>query len=96
MSALSAGEDRIMQFIYPAHKVTHLTLPKQIDGAQGEVTFELVHAAPHTAVFLHIDNEYKAETRDFHKYTTLLDKGKHNITVVDENGNSLTIWVIAE
>ena len=96
LSAFGADDDRVMQFIYPAHKVTHLTLPKQIDGAQGEVTFELVHAAPHTAVFWHIDNEYKTATRDFHKYTTTLSKGKHNITVVDENGNNLTIWVIAE
>ena len=96
LSALGTSDDRVMQFIYPAHKVTRLTLPKQIDGAQGEVTFELVHAAPHTAVFWHIDDEYKTATRDFHKYTTTLSKGKHNITVVDENGNSLTIWVIAE
>ena len=96
LSAISAGDDRVMQFIYPAHKVTHISLPKQIDGAQGEVTLELVHAVPRTTVFWHIDNEYRGETRDFHKYTTNLAKGKHNITVVDENGNSLTIWIVAE
>lgn len=89
-------DNRIMQFIYPNSKVTHLSLPKQMDGSQGEVTFELVHATPRTTVFWHIDNEYRTSTQDFHKYTTSLGKGKHNITVVDENGNKETIWIIAE
>lgn len=88
--------NRIMQFIYPNNTVTHLSLPKQMDGSQGEVTLELVHANPLTTVFWHIDNEYRTSTQDFHKYTTVFTKGKHNITVVDENGNQETIWIIAE
>lgn len=82
-----------MQFIYPTEKITHLTLPKQLDGKKGKVTFELAHRLPNSAVFWHIDSEFIAQTQDIHKLTTELSPGKHTITVVDERGNSETIII---
>ncbi|MDR1764422.1 MAG: penicillin-binding protein 1C [Dysgonamonadaceae bacterium] len=81
-----------MQFIYPqGNTVVHL--PKQLDGSDGEITFELAHNSPQATVFWHIDNEYVATTSDFHKLTLPLALGRHSVTAVDDAGNSLSISV---
>ncbi|NDV47526.1 penicillin-binding protein 1C [Paludibacter sp. 221] len=81
-----------MQFIYPAGNTTvHLT--KQLDGTAGAVTFELAHSKPNATVFWHIDNEYVASTTDFHKLTVSPQKGNRSITVVDNEGNTLSVSV---
>lgn len=82
-----------MQFIYPTEKISHITLPKQLDGRKGEITLELAHLQPQTAVFWHIDNDFFTQTKDLHKITTHLAVGKHNITVVDQQGNSESIII---
>lgn len=82
-----------MQFIYPTEKITHLTLPKQLDGREGEITLELAHIQPQTAVFWHIDDDFFTQTNDLHKVTTRLAVGKHNITVVDQQGNRESILI---
>lgn len=82
-----------MQFIYPTEKISHITLPKQLDGRKGEITLELAHSLPQTAVFWHIDNDFFTQTKDLHKITTHLTVGKHNITVVDQQGNSESIII---
>lgn len=82
-----------MQFIYPTEKISHITLPKQLDGRKGEITLELAHSLPQTAVFWHIDNDFFTQTNDLHKITTHLPVGKHNITVVDQQGNSESIII---
>lgn len=82
-----------MQFIYPTEKISHITLPKQLDGRKGEITLELAHSLPQTTVFWHIDNDFFTQTKDIHKITTHLTVGKHNITVVDQQGNSESIII---
>ena len=88
------GEDAYlpMAFIYPQSN-TSVYLPKQLDGSDGEITFELAHSASNATVFWHIDSEYLGSTRDFHKYTFRPSRGKHSITVVDNEGNTLSIGV---
>lgn len=82
-----------MQFIYPTEKISHITLPKQLDGRKGEITLELAHLQPQITVFWHIDNDFFTQTKDLHKITTHLTVGKHNITVVDQQGNSESIII---
>jgi penicillin-binding protein 1C len=86
------GEDALlpMQFIYPqGNALVHL--PKQLSGAPGEITFELAHSNRNAVVFWHIDNEYITSTTDFHQLSVTLSTGNHSITVVDEEGNTLSI-----
>lgn len=80
---------RLMDFIYP-YPNTVLNLPKQLDGSEGRVVFEIAHRIPSHRVFWHIDNEYIGETKDFHKKEYTPNKGEHRLTVVDENGNSIS------
>ena len=83
------GNYQPMQFIYPQGNAK-VNLPKQLDGTTGEITFELAHNNPHAVIFWHIDNEYIASTTDFHKLSVRLLSGMHSVTVVDNEGNSLS------
>lgn len=85
-----------MQFIYPNTANAKIQLPKQQDGTRGAITFELAHNNPQTTVFWHIDNEYIAATRDFHKLSIDLAAGNHSVTVVDEDGNVLSCKISVE
>ena len=81
-----------MQFIYPQMN-THVYLPKQLDGSPGSITFELVHSNRKATVFWHLDEEYITSTEDFHKVSMIPSPGKHSITVVDDEGNTLSVTV---
>lgn len=85
------NNQRVMQFIYPSYNNARLTIPKQMDGTKGVVTFELAHITPQALVFWHLDEDYITATTDFHKITLAPDKGKHNLTCVDDKGNTLSI-----
>ncbi|WP_370457686.1 penicillin-binding protein 1C [Dysgonomonas sp. ZJ709] len=81
---------KLMEFIYPFPNTT-VNLPKQLDGSEGQIVFELAHRSPHNRVFWHLDNEFIGETKDFHKKEYTPSKGEHRLTVVDETGASLSI-----
>jgi penicillin-binding protein 1C len=91
------GEDHShpMQFIYPQGNV-HVHLPRQLDGSQGKITFELAHNNRNATVFWHIDSEYATSTRDFHTLSITLSLGSHSVTVVDNEGNTLSCQVEIE
>ncbi|MFR9165605.1 MAG: penicillin-binding protein 1C [Dysgonomonas sp.] len=84
------SESKVMEFIYPFANAV-ISLPKQLDGTSGDVVFELAHRSNNTRVFWHLDGNYLGETKDFHKKSAKPGIGEHKITVVDEDGNSLTL-----
>jgi penicillin-binding protein 1C len=85
-----------MAFIYPQAGNIRVHLPRQLDGSAGEITFELAHSNSSATVFWHIDTDYLGATRDFHKYTFRPPSGKHRITVVDSEGNTLSLNITVE
>jgi len=89
------GEDGLnpMQFIYPQGGNATVYPQKQLDGSIGDITFELAHSNRNATVFWHIDNEYITSTTDFHKLSVKLSAGIHIITVVDDEGNTLSCKV---
>jgi penicillin-binding protein 1C len=78
-----------MQFIYPSMGA-HIKLPRQLDGTPGTLTVELAHANPKATVFWHLDNSYLSQTHDFHKLTIRPSPGRHALTVVDDDGNTIS------
>lgn len=80
-----------MQFIYPQGNYVTISLPKQLDGSAGEVTFTLAHSNRETTIFWHLDESYLTATRDFHKVSLTPAVGQHRLTVVDSNGHTLSI-----
>jgi len=91
------GEDthQPMQFIYPEMNA-HVRLTRQLDGAEGQLTFELVHSNRNATVYWHLDQNYITLTQDFHKVTLSPTKGKHSMTVVDDEGNTLSVTFYIE
>ncbi len=88
------GEDSYnpMQFIYPQGN-TKIYLPRQLNGSEGKINIELAHTNPSATIFWHIDNEYTGSTTDFHQLSVHLAVGKHSVTVVDQEGNTLSISI---
>jgi penicillin-binding protein 1C len=89
------GSSQPMQFIYPQVN-SHIQLPKQLDGTRADLTFELAHSKRTAVVFWHLNNEYIGSTSDFHKISVQPSAGKHSITAVDEDGNSISRTIYVE
>lgn len=85
------GEDamQLMQFIYPPMNA-RISLPKQMDGSRGFLTVELAHSNPNTTIFWHLDEAYLTQTQDFHKISLQPAQGKHSLTAVDSEGNTVS------
>ena len=85
------GEDSFqpMQFIYPPMNA-RIKLPKQLDGNKGFITVELAHNNPKAIVFWHLDDIYLMQTQDFHKISLQPEPGKHSLTAVDGEGNTVS------
>ncbi|WP_294630449.1 penicillin-binding protein 1C [uncultured Bacteroides sp.] len=91
------GEDAFqpMQFIYPSANA-RIRLTKQLDGSKGFLTVELAHTAPHATVFWHLDDTYLTQTEDFHKISLQPAPGRHHLTAVDREGNTVSTTFFIE
>ncbi len=90
--SISAPE---MQFIYPFPGAV-LRLTKQLDGALGNVVFELAHRRPSSRVYWHLGGDYVGETSGIHRMALSPGRGEQTVTVVDEAGNSLALRFTVE
>lgn len=84
------GSNRLMEFLYPFPNMA-ISLPRQLDGSEGQVVFEIAHRSPRNRVFWHIDNDYIGETQNIHKKEFRPAKGEHLLTVVDETGERIAM-----
>ena len=91
------GEDTFqpMQLIYPPRNA-RIKLPKQLHGSKGFLTVELAHNNPNATVFWHLDETYQAQTQDFHKISLQPAAGKHSLTAVDGEGNTISTTFFVE
>lgn len=91
------GEDsfQTMQFIYPPMNA-RILLPKQLDGKKGVLTVELAHSNPNATIFWHLDDTYQTQTQDFHKISLQPAPGKHSLTAVDSEGNTVSTTFFVE
>jgi penicillin-binding protein 1C len=85
-----------MQFIYPQGGLTRVTLPRQLDGSRGTITFELAHSNNDATVFWHLNEDYITVTRNFHKISLNPSTGNHTLTVVDSEGHTLSVRIVVE
>ncbi len=90
------GESAVspMQFIYPTMNA-RISLPRQLDGSPGHFVAKLAHSNAHSEVYWHLDGDYLDRTTDFHQLTLHLQAGRHTLTVVDEEGNTVSVsfWI---
>ena len=79
-----------MEFLYPESGAV-LTLPRQLDGSEGGAVFQAVHRDPAATLYWHLDDSYLGETRIIHQMRLSPAPGKHTVTVVDGDGNSVSV-----
>ncbi|MDH5381789.1 MAG: penicillin-binding protein 1C, partial [Cyclobacteriaceae bacterium] len=86
-----------MRFIYPQNNAK-IFIPRNLDGENSHAVFEVAHNQNNIAINWHLDGEFLGQTRGLNKMEFNKIPGKHNLTIVDENGNiqSINFTVIAQ
>jgi penicillin-binding protein 1C len=91
-----ARSTALLEFIYPSSGTT-LYLPRQLDGKVDGAVFRLAHRKADATVFWHLDQTYVGETRFIHEMRLAPAPGKHVVTCVDAEGNSVSVgFTVAE
>jgi len=79
-----------MEIIYP-QKGDIIYIPKELTGKKGQVIFKVAHRQSGITVFWHIDQKYMGKTVNIHEIGLTIPAGKHILTVVDEQGNTVSV-----
>ena len=77
------------EIVYP-QEGAKIYVPKEISGEKGRTVFNVTTRNNQTKLFWSIDDVYIGETENFHQMAVNPLPGKHTLTVVDENGESVT------
>ncbi len=85
---ISAGNFEVMEFIYPTQGVK-IFIPRDQEGKRTAVIPEIAHRNPSKKIYWHLDDTYVATTRYIHRINISAEPGKHLLTAVDEDGNSI-------
>ncbi|PST82944.1 penicillin-binding protein 1C [Pedobacter yulinensis] len=77
-----------MEMIYPKNKAM-IYIPLELDGNRGRVVMNLAHRIPGKKVYWHLDGQFAGTTQSYHQLEILASPGKHNLALVDEDGERL-------
>lgn len=80
---------KTLDIIYP-EEGSKIYVPLEISGERGKTVFTATHRNSNAKLFWHLDDEYIGTTTLFHQIAVSPVAGKHILTVVDENGESVT------
>ncbi|MEO6452857.1 MAG: penicillin-binding protein 1C [Ginsengibacter sp.] len=84
-----AEAGKYMELIYPAPNAK-LYVPLEINGQRGRTIFTATHRNVNSKIFWSLDDEFLITTTNFHQVGISPAPGKHTLTLVDENGESIT------
>jgi penicillin-binding protein 1C len=79
-----------MEVIYPKDGAK-IYIPLEADGTRGRMICNAAHRLPGMKIFWHLDDQYIGTTKDFHQMALNPPPGKHILTLVDGNGNTVNI-----
>ncbi len=80
---------KLIELIYPLPGAK-IYVPLEIDGARGKTIFTAAHRKASAKIFWSLDDSFVGTTQNFHQLALNPSVGKHVITLVDENGNSIS------
>jgi len=86
---LAKLSDHSLQLMYP-RPGAQIYIPIEIGGNPGRMILEATHKNPSTTIYWHLDDLFIGQTREIHQLSVNPPAGKHRITLVDENGISMT------
>ncbi len=78
-----------MEIIYP-QAGAKIYVPLGVTGAKGETIFTAAHRRPAAKIFWSLDDHFLAATENFHQLAMNPAVGDHLLTLVDENGASVS------
>ena len=78
-----------ISLIYPVN-VSKIYLPKNQAGEINPIVLRAAHRSPAETIFWHLDKQYLGETRGTHSMSLVIAPGKHVLTCVDQEGNSVS------
>jgi penicillin-binding protein 1C len=81
---------KIMEVIYPK-QLSKIYVPRELDGTLGKTIFQVAHRYSNAVVYWHLDGKYMGSTQNNHQLGLAPDEGMHQLTLVDEKGESTTI-----
>lgn len=70
---------------------TTLYVPIELDGRPGQAVFRAFHQEPASRLHWHLDGSYLGSTTGEHKMAARPGFGPHELTVVDDAGNAVTV-----
>lgn len=80
-----------MDLIYPKSNA-RIFIPRKLDGELGSALFEVAHRQPNATVYWHLDSNYLGATRGTHRLAVVPDPGRHQLTLIDDEGIILEQW----
>ena len=84
-----AETGKVMEIIYPQADA-RIYVPLEISGEKGKTVFTAAHRSSGAKIFWSLDDEFVGTTQNFHQMGLNPAPGKHIITLVDENGVSVS------
>jgi penicillin-binding protein 1C len=78
-----------MELIYPV-PYAKIYVPMELNGQRGKTVFSAAHRRADSKIFWSLDDEFLATTSNFHQLALSPTPGKHRLTLVDENGESIS------
>ena len=78
-----------MELIYPEQNA-RIYVPKEVTGQKGKTIFTAAHTNPNATLFWHLDDAYIGTTKQFHQMALNPTPGFHSITIVDNEGETIT------
>lgn len=77
-----------MDMIYPKTD-SRIFIPRDLDGKMGSTVFQAAHRNPQATIYWHLDGQFLGATSRSHKLTISPGEGSHQLTLVDEQGETL-------
>lgn len=78
-----------MRIVFPAD-VKKVYIPRNLDGSRSEILFEVAHRDPAKMIYWHLDETFLGVTENLHEYGFLPTEGQHTLTLIDQEGNTLS------
>jgi penicillin-binding protein 1C len=83
--ALAQGNP--LQIVYPQQNAA-LWVPRDFGGELQKINCRVAHQQKNCRIYWYLDDLYQGISQEKHELALVLDKGWHELQVVDENGNS--------